>query len=404
MKRESYPMYTVDKGVYTQIRKFACDVLLPDSYDKAKHYIWYMMVHGVGERSAGTQDDLDNITLGFKQADGTRMFAIATDDIKKAVDKYNIVIVLPTYTDFFEPAKVDLIYDHMLVTYSVTSRFAFDGFSLGGGAFERYATSSLQRAKNLIVGIPNAPTHEGTTWKNIVDANLPIHFFVNDNDTNGATNLSVTLRGVNAINALNPSIKAYYTAFHASGHGSYNEATSLTSPVAPGGQGIINISENIYEWGIDVFNNGPRPMKSGTVVTPPPPPTTSTVKPIVSYTITGTTAHLIGSKSIGYKEGYDGVWSLESAPTGITSKLVFPTGSSYIDATAQLPVEGTYVFKFTLKGADPVQMTVQRGTATPVEKKAASYSIALKLLTFDDGSTEAATAVITTGSGKQYTV
>lgn len=367
MIRQSYPQNTLDKGVYTEIRKFGCDVLLPNNYDKTKQYIWWVFIHGVGERSAGTQADLDNLFLGFDyNNDGVREPAFTIPDIKTAVDKYGIIVVIPTYKGFFEPAKMDLIYDFMLLNFSVTSRFVIDGFSLGGGATEKYFTSNLERAKRCIVAIPCAPTRSGMDWRYVRDANLPVHYFVNDNDDNGNTNMAVTVAGVNNINSFNPPVRANYTAFRADGHGGFNRANALNPPAAPGGKGVINVAENVYEWALDVYHNGPRSMKTGSIVTPPvEPPPTSFIKAIASYSGTGPAIRLVGDKSTGWETGYEGAWSLVSGPNWVTSKQVFPNGSSFINSTALLPYPGTYIFRLTLKGSTlPAEITVVYGTAT----------------------------------------
>lgn len=362
-------------------------ICLPDNYNGTTSWPWMQFTHGKGQLGPGTAAALKTVFEGTYQA--------IPEDWKTAVDKYGIIGVIVNYNDFFQPGSWDFVYNYMRANYNTVPLPMGQGFSWGGGSLQKDYCTDIAHADRLACAVPIAPTIElNSGWDNVGKANLPVWFHVNEGD-----DVVGKSPAVNSAAAINKTavIKAELTIYKQNGHGGTNEALSLTPPVGYG--------ENVYEWYLDILKNGPRAPKTGTVTQPPlpPPPATSTVKPIVSYTITGTIAHLIGSKSTGYKEGYDGVWSLESAPTGITSKLVFPSGSSYIDATAQLPVEGTYVFKFTLKGADPVQMTVQRGTATPVEKKPASYSIALKLLTFDDGSTEAATAVITTGSGKTYT-
>lgn len=347
MKVEYYPQ--VDSA-YKELRKFACAVLLPDSYNKARSekYLWFLCVHGIGERSGGQLENLENLVLGFKQPDGSRAYAFVNDDMKRAVDLYGIVLAIPTYNDFFEPAKVNLIYDFILPAYNVTTRFDIDGFSYGAGAAVKYASSSVVNAKRLITCKPAAPTNNSVNWQFAVDQKLPIHLFVNDQDTNGPTNLSVTKSIVATINSLNPVIPAIYTAFRQSGHGGYNPMMGIASPTAPGGQGVIDVTENIYEHAIDVFKNGPRPMKTGSTV--PPPGNLPIAK--LTATVSGNLGTFDASSSTGVRPGWD-AYKFNFAP--VTGGWGFEKKSPYSATPVQTIGSlsaGTYNITLTVTGKD----------------------------------------------------
>jgi hypothetical protein len=376
-----------------QIRPFAIAMLFPDNYDKAKVWPWMMSVHGMGERSDGLEAHLKNLVEGIDfDKNGTVDWVFAMESMKRAVDQYGIVIVVPTYQDFFTSDKINEVHKFVVSEFNLNERFVYEGFSLAGGAGLRYATASLANASKLAYLVPVAPTRELVTVSNISQAKLPVHIFVNDQDDNGATNLSVTKGIIAAINGAGPSIPAIYTAFRQSGHGGHGEAVGIIPPKAPGGQGFTDAAENIYQVYLDILKNGPRQMKSGTVIGPAPGPTPiPTVTTKTRYELSGSTVKLIGRESTGYKDGLEGMWEFVSGPTGVTANQVFPIGSSYIDATAKLPMPGTYVFKFTLKGAVPTTLTVVYGSVKTVS------GFNTDTVTYSDGTTEKATATLLNG-------
>ncbi len=359
MKVEYYPQ---NDSTYHELRKFGCAVLLPDTYNpaRAEKYLWFMSVHGIGERSQGLKENLENLVIGFLQPDGSRAYPFVNNEMKQAVDLYGIVLVIPTYSDFFEPAKVNFIYDFMVPGYNVTDRFDMDGFSYGAGATVKYASSSVVNAKRLITCKPAAPTNNSINWQFAVDQKLPINLFVNDNDTNGPTNLSVTKSIVTAINNLHPVIPAVYTAFHATGHAGFTPMMGIVPPTAPGGQGIIDVAENMYEHAIDVYKNGPRQMKTGTTVPPDNFPVAR-----LTCTVNGSIGTWDASASTGVRPGWNaykfdllpltGGWGFEAkSPYSFTPVMTIGNLSA-----------GTYKITLTVTGKDSTGADVTN-TAPPV--------------------------------------
>jgi dienelactone hydrolase len=386
--------YPKRDSTWKVVRTVGFAVLLPDNYNTSKKWPFKIAIHGIGERSAGTMDNLKNLVLGFDyNNDGFREGSgLVTEDMRKAVNIYGVVLVVPTYesTEFFEPALINYVYDFIQANYSVVPKMLLTGFSYGGGATIKYITSTLANAARVAYAIPCAPT------RNIVDASVlksegvPVHIFVNDNDNNSSTNLSVT-KGI--VSTLNIGNLVIYTAFRKDGHGGNVEAWSLTPPKAPGGQGFIDAAENVYQVYLDILANGPRQMKSGSaVIVQPPPPTTITTKAIVSFTLTGNIVRLDGSKSTGYTTGLDGVWELASAPAGLYSWDVFLKGSSYIVADATLTKPGAYSFRFKLKG-DPEVKTVDINFG----KTFVAFDSATDLITYSDGTTQRGAAYYSNG-------
>jgi hypothetical protein len=400
MQVKYYPKLD-DNG--NKLRDFAVAALLPDAYAASKEWPFMMAAHGIGERSQGKKENLENLVLGFKQPDGTRKWAFVKDDMKKAVDQYGIVIFIPTYDNFFEPSIINNIYDFGQGEFNLVTKFCLAGFSLGGGAVVKYMTSSVANAQRLMLALPCAPTTNIMDASVVGKANLPVHFFVNTNDDNGATNMNVTKNQVNAINNTNPAIKVYFTAFNKAGHGGYDEAMTLLPPVAPGGQGVTNLTENVYEAYLDMLKNGPRPMRAGTVppttVPPTTQPPTTTLKAVAGsdQTVNLPIAFLDGTASTGYKSAQ---WRMKQAPEGVSIWHPVVESGGWITTKLNFPKEGTYVFtlkifagsnytgviseddvtvNFTTTGTPPAKIVLQKVFIPKTGKYVYVY---------DDGSTE----------------
>lgn len=384
----------------SRLRNYACALLLPDPWTKTQRWPWMMAAHGMGERSDGYLAHLKNLVEGIDfDKNGTIDWVFAMESMKQAVDKYGIVIVIPTYQGFFDENKVNAIYNALVPEYSLANKFVYEGFSLAGGSVLNYAMSYANR---LAYAVPVAPTRDFILTSLPAQQKLPIHIFVNDEDDNVHTNLSVTKSIINGFNnpintgSMKPVLPAIYTAFRATGHGGHGEAVGITPPKAPGGQGFIDASENIYEVYLDILKNGPRQMKAGTVTAPPAPPKTDPTEVIAlaSFELKGNALKLIGSKSTGYKSGSEGAWELVSAPGGLKPWNVFPKGSTYIDADAVLTLPGEYVFKFILKGASApltVRIPYQAG------KTVTGYDSVSGMVAYSDGTSERATAIYAGG-------
>lgn len=382
-----------------RIRSFAFAALLRDNHDTSVKSPWMMAVHGIGERSDGKKENLENLVLGSKQPDGTRKWAFVTEDMKRAVEDYGIIMFIPTYKNFFEPDVINRIYDFGLSEFNLVDKFALSGFSLGGGAVVRYMTSSLANAQRLALALPCAPTSGVGDPAVVGKANMPVQFFVNVNDTNGATNLGVTKSQVNIINATNPVIKVQFTAFNLTGHGGFTEAMTIAPPKAPGGQGVTDLSESVYEAYLDILKNGPRPMRSGTSVPPTtqPPPTGMVANAGIDQTVNFPIAFLDGTKSIGYKSAQ---WKVKQLPAGVNPYHPVVESGGWITTRLNFPVEGTYVItlrtfsgsnytgtmleddvviNYTTSGTPPTKLLLQKVYIPKTGKYVYVY---------DDGSTE----------------
>lgn len=363
----------------------------PKNYTPDKRYPVILLCHGMGERGTGDMAALQNVVDGFDY-DGPgplpRQWAIETPQFEAYCEKYQIIGVTVNYPSEFNPDDFNYVLDTLEAKFSIDpTREAAIGFSLGGGAILRYITSSLSNAKRLAFAVAAAPVSWATVTKNVVDAGL--QFIGTTYETDPTVSASNVKNFVNSISATNP--KPVLIIYPGAAHGGFNE--------------IINYPA-IYEYLLKTSRDNRVQFVVGGTVTPPVEPPATTVKAITSYMITGNKIALIGRNSTGYNIGYDGVWALKSGPA--TAKQVFPTGSSYIDANGILPVAGTYVFTFTLKGALPVDVTVPYGTTEKVVKE---FDSVMDIITFTDGSMESGKATFAAGvweivaaSGKVYRV
>lgn len=401
----------------SKINEFACAILLPDGYPGTTKWKWAMFVHGMGELSQGGLANLKNLVEGFDyNNDGIREGGFVTEGMKWAVDAHQLIIVVPTYSGFFEPEKVDKIYDYMLANYNVQPTFMHTGFSLGGGCVFKYASSSITRAKRVHLAVPCAGTYglvdagiaakNGTVW----------HAFANDGDNRVPA--SNTINQIDKINAQNPAVKAVYTIFHrdvpgSDNHGSNTEAWDKVPPKAPGGQGLIDAAETIYQLNDAILASGPRQMKSGTVPIPSPTPTPpTTVAPTAAFNltegqvITTTIFEMDASASTGVGDRWDAYkWDVRAivAPTG-KSYGVRPESSAYGGPKKRLIdiVDGQYEIVLTVKdkmgntASKKVNVTAKIGTKT-----ISAFDSATDLITYSDGTTEKGIAVL---SGGKWTI
>jgi hypothetical protein len=134
---------------------------------------------------------------------------------------------------------------------------------------------------------------------------------------------------------------------------------ALTPPTAPGGQGVINLSENIYEWSIDCWKNGPRQMKTSTtnIPTTPTTPTTPTMPTTAKaefniadkQLITTSSIELDASASTGViNNNY--YWEVtKNSPPWVGQKLAGGAGGGPKKVLSNL-TDGPYTIRLTING------------------------------------------------------
>jgi hypothetical protein len=250
------------------------------------------------------------------------------------------------------------------------------------------------------------------TWENIAKANVAVWAGVHKADAKVGS--APTLKAINGINSFNPPVKAVYSMWPGDGHGPTNTILGLIPFTITNGEGLINPSENVYQWYKSILANGPRQPLSGTIITNPPPsdnpPIALTAK--LTYTIEGDTVKLDASQSTGvapnqwdsYSFGFEPNYG-SPTPGTYGWKAVSPYSSTPIKIMEGVK-KGDYLVKLTVrdkagnKVSDTVIVTVP--DAAPL-KKVVAYSYVLKQLIFDDTTVEEVSAVFTTKTGKTYT-
>lgn len=376
--------------------------ILPDSYSPSKKYPLLVVVHGIGERGDGSLGALHYLVDQFSWG------SIIPLETQQATDIYDMIVVAPNYSTDFNPSSANYVFDEMIKNYSIdTSKIGLTGFSLGGGAVLRYLSSSQTNVDRLAIAVPVAPVAWYTKTPYVAVSGLPVWFHVNVNDTNGPTNLSVTLNELNEINSSNPPIPAIYTAYNRTGHGGQNEAWGLLAPKAPGGKGFIDAKVNIFEWLLMNTNKSHVPVPSGTSSSTTTSSTTIRSGDIIANAgedrvVNTPYAFLDGRNSLGYKDAY-AKWQTITVPQGENIYNIIRSGG-WITTDVSLKREGIYVFELTLtKGSstsvDTVQIIYDRGssitttsTTTLRVKKVLSRTevpnIGKIIVIYDDGSIE----------------
>jgi hypothetical protein len=376
-------------------------------------YLLFIAVHGKSERSNGTIDNLINLVEGFdNNGDGIREGKFITDDMKRAVDDYGMIIGVPTYEDgtMFNHSRVNYVRDQIKSAYPIYERMGLSGFSLGGWTVFDYISSSLENANNAAYAIPIAATW-GLKDKTIPGkAGVVVHGFSNMIDK--TVSPSNTTGQIAAINESNPAVKALYTLWNRDDHSGDKDVWSYTPPKAPGGQGFTDAAENIFQVFADIVLSGkPRQMKSGAVIEPIPLPVPQPSPSVLSadfniingQVVTMPVLDLDASASTGVKQGeYNAyVWDIRviesSGPKSysVTAEAVFDS-----DPKNKLIniVNGRYSITLTVRDAsgNKASKTVEI-IAAVTGKIATGFDSATDLLTYSDGSTEKATAVFSNG-------
>lgn len=380
-----YPRVADNNTVW---RQAAYAVITPRNYDKTKTYPVWMLIHGQGELSEGKIANLRNIVQGFTQSDGSRLYAIATDDFKAAINTYQFIAVLPTYGSEFNPTDINFVLDEVEKSYSVDkSREALIGFSLGGGAVVRYMTSSLANAQRIALAVPCSPVNWATNYKNVTDADLPVVGATNRTD--GRVDPSNVKTIIAGINALSPRTRATLITFDEDGHGSVNRMLALSDRLVP---------QTMYEYLQTIDKDNPRPYPTSTTVPPvqPPPPVTTLTAVAKEIGITTVAAVVLdGSASKNFQSA---TWGVISVPTGVNPySNLFPKGSGYYTVNATLPKEGAYSFVLntyagTQTARDTIVVTYQK-TSTPVPVTPTNI-VGTGIMYFSDGSQVAVTLTI----------
>jgi dienelactone hydrolase len=223
-------MQTIDgidyyEGVSDAQEAFA--VRPPKGYPSLGKYKVLVIIHGVGERTAGpgTIENLKNVVLGFDY-DGAgplpRQYAIMTPESVANADRTGTILVIVTYPTEFNPNDFDYVLDQVELNYQVdrTREFIL-GFSLGGGAILRNITSSAVAARRLAGAFAAAPVNWAGNLQYVADSKLQLVGVTYETDPRVP---SSNIKNVIAkLNALNPEIPGVLTVYPGNAHGGLNE-------------------------------------------------------------------------------------------------------------------------------------------------------------------------------------
>lgn len=365
-------------------------VRVPKGYPSQGKYKVLMLVHGRGELSPGTVENLKNVVLGFDY-DGAgplpRQYAIMTPEAIANADRTNTILVIVTYPNEFNPNDFDYVLDQVELNYQVDrTREFIIGFSLGGGAVLRNITSSAVAARRLAGAFTAAPVNWAGNLQYVADAKLQLVGVTYETDP---TVPSANIKGIIAkLNSLNPEVPGYLKVYPGNAHGGLNELLSsrefwdyieqattenrLKYPVSGSGTGPV-IPPPVVGLPVPEFN-----IKDGQVITTP------------EFT-------LDGSASKGAAEFY---WEVnrEEAPW-IYPILVGGTVGGPLKTVKNL-VNGKYSARLTINKSFQTSLrkfTVKLDGTQSVPKTLVGFDSATDLITWSDGSTEAGKVVYSGG-------
>lgn len=390
-----FPRISIDgKTVY---RKEAFAVRLPTAYDPAKNYPLMVLVHGIGERAAGTLENLKNLVLGFDyDGDGPlgRQYALLSEGCKTALDKEGVICAVVNYQNEMDPAGVDFVFNEVEKAFPIDKfREILVGFSLGGKIVTRYASSSLMYADRLALLVACAPVNGMTNYANIVNASLQVIF------TSAATdpvvspgNAKTMLAG---INNLNPAIKAVYYEAPGSGHGTLNEVISADPNFLP---------QSIYSY--VKLNPASAPKQYPTTKTSPggvDPGAETPVSAIASVTQDGSRYRMDGTKSIGAKYY---TWTVKSAPPGVNIYAPMMSNGGASTTFFTPPAVGIYSIEFAAYASSTNKSTqlisINYGGVTEEPKPMPVNFIWPDKLVLSDGNILTVSAKFTDQNGTVY--
>lgn len=348
-----------------------------------------VLVHGIGERSQGTQEDLINVVEGFDY-DGptgplTRQYAIESTEIEAFAKKYGVTLVTVTYPTEWNPNDFNYVLNTVIANYRVDKdRLYIHGFSLGGGAVLRYVTSSVENASRVAGAGVAAPVNWATNIDNIMGAGLQMVCTTYEKDNTVSPNNVKNF--VANLNARGPKLLAYLKIYPGTAHGGFSEILG---------------TESYWQWMVENSRNK-RIAYTGETVAPAEPAKPSTLQAVIGYDQSGTQAKLNATGSIGNPVAWK--WSIVSVPSGVNryDPSLFPGGAGYKTSTLNLPKAGSYVIELEVTNSFGEKAATQATVTYPIsteprKKVVASFDSSSDLVTYEDQTTEKAIAVLTAG-------
>jgi predicted esterase len=216
--------------------------------DPSKKYPLIIFLHGIGERGNGTTDLPAVLANGipkyinaghnmrFTSLSGQQeTFLVLSPQLRGDYGAWENIYV----EEMLKYAKANLRVD--------TNRIYLTGLSLGGGGTWKYASASLNNAKQFAAIAPVCGTcHWSNLCGSVVAANLPVWAFHAQNDD--WVNVSCTENAISTMNSCNPTVKPIKTIYPNGGHWiwdrSYDTVNNFHNP-------------NVFEWFLGNAKNLP---------------------------------------------------------------------------------------------------------------------------------------------------
>ncbi|MGN6419691.1 MAG: PKD domain-containing protein [Pseudobacter sp.] len=335
---------TAKNGQYIGFYQF----LPPDYKQDARTHPLIIFLHGAGEKGDGTTQ-LKNAcwnglprridegaTMTFTWNGKTESFIVLTPQLNSQYGWWQNWYV----DELIEYATKNLRID--------PNRIILTGLSMGGGGTWQYAGTSLDNAKRLAAIGVSCGACTNATWSNMTNANLPIWAFHAEDD-NSAAPVTCTKGAINALNALNPTVKPYFTLWPTGGHWIWDRVYDI---------GYNNQNPNIYEWFLAQNKSLPPNVR--------PVANAGSNQSITTGTATVTLNAGASSDRDGKLVRY--IWSKISGPS--FGSISTPVSTNGITTVTGLTQAGTYVYE--VKAVDDradwttaqVTITVTNGAGT----------------------------------------
>lgn len=383
---------TIEKFIKTTTGlKFGFVVIKPTGYLASTKYPAIFFLHGLGGIGTGNDSSLTRLINGE-----------IPPNLQAAVDKYKFILLAPNSESAWNQGEVRFMLDWAKTNLPNIDpeRKYLTGLSLGGGGTANAVGADLSVAKEFAAAIPIAMQWTSGVWKNISDANLPMWFFHNLNDTNGGTPVAATNGTVDSINNYNPTYRAIKTLFNRTGHGGWGEAYNPNiPPAAPLGQGFTTATYTIYDWLLATTKS--KPIQADKYVSGQVPEPTLTAIAGDDVTVTQPYYFIDARKSTGYKSVK---WELVAYPEGVNPYYPVIISGGWITTGINMPKEGSYTIRLLTypeenRGGTPatdlITITYSANGEPPIKQVLARVFVPKNnnyVYVYDDGSTETKTA------------
>ncbi|MFT3824525.1 MAG: dienelactone hydrolase family protein [Chitinophagaceae bacterium] len=208
---------------------------LPALYDSTtKTYPMIVFIHGIGELGNGSSNLSAAANNGTPALIKNKKFPASFTVNGKS---YSFIVISPQFKAWPSSDDVNAMVNYAIAKYRVdTTRIYISGLSMGGGVTWDYGAAYAKRIA-AIVPICGASSVSDTKAKQMLDANLPVWAFHNEDDPTVSVNNS---KGwVTKLNSLNINPAAKLTLWATGGHDAWTKATNPDTK---------ENNMNMYEW------------------------------------------------------------------------------------------------------------------------------------------------------------